>query len=217
MTAPGEVSARRAARLLRWYPAAWRARYGDEFAELLIAEFAEQPTSWRRAADVARGGLLARLARAGLAGYQPESPEQVRAGLATAACAMAASGALGVAIVGPPAEVTVTLTAYGRPEAWVAIGFGAVMLVVVLDFPAAGLFMIITWTMPEDALCVASPEYFPITVFIAAVTNRAEHDVDPLDRCPAHSFLVPDQNVTVPPGVLPLDLTVADSFTLAWT
>jgi len=98
VTTPHEVSARRAARLLRWYPATWRDRYGDEFAELLIAEFAEQPTSWRRAADVARGGLLARLARAGLAGYQPESPEQVRAGLATAACAMAASGALGVAM-----------------------------------------------------------------------------------------------------------------------
>jgi hypothetical protein len=98
VTAPREASARRAARLLRWYPAAWRARYGDEFAELLIAEFAEQPRSWRRAADIARGGLLARLTRAGLAGHQPPSPEQVRAGLATAACALAAFGALGVAM-----------------------------------------------------------------------------------------------------------------------
>src|SRR5262249_12297330 len=54
--APGserESTARRAARLLRWYPAAWQARYGDEFTELLIAEFAERPRSWRRAADVA--------------------------------------------------------------------------------------------------------------------------------------------------------------------
>ena len=98
MTAPREASARRAARLLRWYPAAWRARYGDEFAELLIAEFAEQPRSWRRAADIARGGLLARLTRAGLASHRPQSPEQVRAGLATAACALAAFGALGLAM-----------------------------------------------------------------------------------------------------------------------
>jgi len=57
---------RRAARLLRWYPPAWRARYGDEFTELLLAEFAERPRSWRRAGDVARGGLLARLTGAGL-------------------------------------------------------------------------------------------------------------------------------------------------------
>src|SRR6516165_848136 len=93
-----EVSDRRAARLLRWYPAAWRARYGDEFAELLVAEFAEQPRSWRRAADIARSGLLARLSRAGLAGHPPPSSERVRAGLATAACALAASGILGIAM-----------------------------------------------------------------------------------------------------------------------
>lgn len=98
MIGPQEESARRAARLLRWYPAAWRARYGDEFAELLLAEFAEQPRSWRRAADVARSGLLARLTRAGLAGSRPESAEQVRAGLATAACALAAFGAPGIAM-----------------------------------------------------------------------------------------------------------------------
>src|SRR5215472_16867885 len=37
MTADAGV---RASRLLLWYPPAWRARYGDEFAELLAAEFA---------------------------------------------------------------------------------------------------------------------------------------------------------------------------------
>jgi hypothetical protein len=98
MIASQEESARRAARLLRWYPAAWRARYGDEFAELLIAEFAEQPRSWRRAADVARSGLVARLTRAGLTGHPPESADQVRAGLATAACSLAAFGAPGIAM-----------------------------------------------------------------------------------------------------------------------
>src|ERR1019366_174127 len=51
--------------LLRWYPRNWRGRYGEEFTELLIGEFAEQPRSWRRAADVARGGLFARLTSAG--------------------------------------------------------------------------------------------------------------------------------------------------------
>jgi hypothetical protein len=91
-----DSAARRAARLLRWYPAAWRARYGDEFTELLIAEFAERPRSWRRAADVARGGALARLTRAGLCGSPPESAEQVRAGLATAACSAGAFLAIGI-------------------------------------------------------------------------------------------------------------------------
>jgi hypothetical protein len=89
---------RRAARLLRWYPRAWRARYGDEFTELLIAEFAERPRSWRRAADVARGGLLARLTGAGLTSHELTPPEQVRAGLATAVCSLAAFLAFGVAM-----------------------------------------------------------------------------------------------------------------------
>jgi hypothetical protein len=98
MTAPPDQPARRAARLLRWYPAAWRARYGEEFTELLLAEFAERPRSWRRAADVARGGLLARLACAGLTGHPLEPSQQARAGLATAACSLAAFLALGVAM-----------------------------------------------------------------------------------------------------------------------
>ena len=92
------AAARRAARLLRWYPASWRARYGEEFTELLLAEFAERPRSWRRAADVARGGAVARLTGAGLAGRLPEPSEQARAGLATAAWSLAAFLIVGVAM-----------------------------------------------------------------------------------------------------------------------
>ncbi len=90
---------RRAYWLLRWYPRNWRARYGQEFTELLIAEFAERPRSWRRAADVARGGLFARLTSAGLtsgglpgAGIpgDPHDPAAgQRASLATLACSVA--------------------------------------------------------------------------------------------------------------------------------
>ena len=98
MTAPPDPGARRAARLLRWYPAGWRARYGEEFTELLLAEFAEQPRSWRRAADVARSGLLARLTGAGLTSHPLEPSRQARAGLATAACSLAAFLAVGVAM-----------------------------------------------------------------------------------------------------------------------
>lgn len=59
----------RAAALLRWYPPRWRARYGEEFAELLIADIAERPRSAARTADVVRGGIVARLAGAGLCGF----------------------------------------------------------------------------------------------------------------------------------------------------
>lgn len=90
---------RRAARLLRWYPAAWRDRYAAEFAELLQAEFADRPRSWRRAADVARGGLLARLTYAGLTSHQREPASQIQASLATMGWALAAFLTLGGAML----------------------------------------------------------------------------------------------------------------------
>jgi hypothetical protein len=62
-------TARRAERLLRWYPRSWRDRYGAEFTELLVSDIAERPQSLRRSLDVARGGVRARLAGAGLAGF----------------------------------------------------------------------------------------------------------------------------------------------------
>jgi hypothetical protein len=89
------ADARRAAQLLRWYPRSWRARYGAEFAELLLAEFAEQPRNWRRGIDVASHGLLARLADAGLMSRE-QPPEQP---LATVGCALAAFGVLAVAML----------------------------------------------------------------------------------------------------------------------
>ncbi len=73
----------------RWYPASWRARYGAEFTELLVADLAERPRCWRRTADVAVSGTLARLSRAGLGGQRLAPAEQARASLAALGCALA--------------------------------------------------------------------------------------------------------------------------------
>lgn len=92
------AAARRAARLLRWYPPAWRTRYGDEFTLLLIADIAERPTSPARTTDVIRSGLLARLADAGLTGDALEPARQLRASLAIVAGALTAFLIAGVAL-----------------------------------------------------------------------------------------------------------------------
>jgi hypothetical protein len=89
----GRGAAERAGRLVRWYPRSWRAHYGEEFVALLVAEIEERPRAWRRTADVARGGVLARLSHAGLAGQLREPADQVRSSLAWLA------GALGVFLV----------------------------------------------------------------------------------------------------------------------
>lgn len=87
---PPDPLARQARRLLRCYPPGWRARYGEEFAELLLADLSEQPHSWRRTADVIHSGIAARLASAGLASHPLDPAAAARASLATAASALAA-------------------------------------------------------------------------------------------------------------------------------
>jgi hypothetical protein len=89
---------RRAERLVRLYPVPWRARFGDEFTQLLIDDISERPRSWRRTADVVRTGTLARLATVGLAGGNLDPEDQVRAGLAGLGCALAGFLVLGIAI-----------------------------------------------------------------------------------------------------------------------
>jgi hypothetical protein len=97
LSAP-DAAASRAARLLRWYPKAWRSRYGEEFTELLISDIGERPRSRSRTADVIRGGMVARLADAGLCGCAPEAAAQVRASLASLACCAAVFLGFGGAI-----------------------------------------------------------------------------------------------------------------------
>jgi hypothetical protein len=98
MTA-SDAAERRARRLVRCYPRAWRSRYEAEFTQLLIDDISERPHSLTRTADVLRSGLLVRLACAGLAGDALAEPEQqVRAGLRTLALAMSAFLAMGIAL-----------------------------------------------------------------------------------------------------------------------
>jgi hypothetical protein len=96
--APDPATARRARRLLRWYPGSWREHYGEEFAELLVADLAEQPRAWRRTANVARCGLAARLATAGLAGYPADPAAGARACLGTLTCSLAVFLTIGTAM-----------------------------------------------------------------------------------------------------------------------
>ena len=98
MSAPTRSAGRRAERLARCYPPAWRARYGDEFTLLLVDDICERPRSWRRTADVLRSGLLARLAYAGLAGRVLAGQEQLRASLTALGCVLAGFLVFGVSM-----------------------------------------------------------------------------------------------------------------------
>ena len=50
------ATTRHARRLLRWYPAAWRERYGDEFVDLMEQEVTDNPKSPGRTLNIAYKG-----------------------------------------------------------------------------------------------------------------------------------------------------------------
>ena len=93
-----ESTRHRAARLLLWYPGEWRARYGEEFIELLVAELDERPRSLRRSVDLARSGLTARVAAAGLGGQPLDTEGSGRRSLATLAAALSIFSVVAVAL-----------------------------------------------------------------------------------------------------------------------
>jgi len=88
----------RARRLLRWYPRAWRDRYGDEFCALLESELDEQRTSVRRSLDVAWSGVVARASTTGLVGLPGDPARQSRASLAWVVGGLAAFLSFGLAM-----------------------------------------------------------------------------------------------------------------------
>lgn len=67
-------------RLLRWYPRAWRERYGEELVLYMEDQFgAEKPPLGARL-SLAAGGIRERARRSGLAGDSAPPPDRVRAG-----------------------------------------------------------------------------------------------------------------------------------------
>jgi len=98
VTADRSAAERRARRLLRCYPPAWRARYGEEFTQLLVADISERPRSVLRTIDVLRTGLLSRLSYAGLTGDVLDPAQQIRTGVGMIGLAVVAFLIAGVAL-----------------------------------------------------------------------------------------------------------------------
>ncbi len=83
------MAARRAERLLRWYPEEWRERYGEEFADHLEQEFADRSVDFRRTLNIAYKGLVARVGDVGLSNKSVSAEGQTRAAVGTSFVLMA--------------------------------------------------------------------------------------------------------------------------------
>lgn len=68
------------ARLLRWYPAAWRERYGDEFVAFMNDDLEGRRPTWSYRRRVATAGLRERALDVGLVGRTVAPAERRRVG-----------------------------------------------------------------------------------------------------------------------------------------
>jgi hypothetical protein len=115
----------RCQRLLRWYPASWRARYGEEFAVLLAAELAENPRSWRRGFNVRWHGAKARLAGIGIVSGPLRDPEAARTVHAFAvACFLVAATFLWAQVVAGSSSAPTAHPPVAAMRVVIAVTFG---------------------------------------------------------------------------------------------
>jgi hypothetical protein len=150
MTEMQDMLARRAERLLRWYPSEWRARYGEEFVALLISDMAEQPRSLKRPVDVAVNGVVARLASAGLNQSNLEHSERTRRTLLAFACAAAVFVTFGL---GMWAQLTIGWQ-WSAPDTVATSAAMVVMSYSVLVLLSLGALAVVplAWTSARSAL-----------------------------------------------------------------
>lgn len=68
-------------RLLRWYPRAWRDRYGEEFVVYMQDSFGSEPPPLKARLSVVAGGIAERARCSGLTGDSVPPSDRVRAGM----------------------------------------------------------------------------------------------------------------------------------------
>jgi hypothetical protein len=148
MTAPDGPDRRHADGLVRWYPPAWRARYGDELAALVEDELAGKRPTLRVHASLARAGLSERIRASGLVGVSRPPTERVRAGGLLVLVAWATAAVAGSAFAkssehfaaADPGRLTVAQAAYAAVVVCAVVGAVVVAAAVGLALPALPAF-----------------------------------------------------------------------------
>ena len=136
--------------LLRTYPPAWRARYGEELAALMADTSEQGRVPWRTWVDVALGGARERLRAAGLAGDALPPAARSRAGSILVLCAWALFVVGGLAVqrvseqwqaATPAADRAVPAAAFTALTAAAAVGTALVVAGATYALPALRSFL----------------------------------------------------------------------------
>ena len=136
---------RRPDRLLRWYPPAWRARYGEELEELIAEATGGGRVPWRTRLDIARSGTRERLRASGLTGDGVPPDERSRAGSLLVLCAWMTFVVAGTTVqklsehwqdATPRSQQALPAAAFAALTGAAAIGSALVVLGIACAFPA---------------------------------------------------------------------------------
>ena len=116
------------AALLRWYPPAWRDRYGDELVALIEDQGGGRPPTFRVTLSLVGAGLRERAHQSGLVGRQGSPFERARTGSLVVLCAWTAFMVAGASFSKVSEHFAPALPAGGRAVAQgafdVVVGFG---------------------------------------------------------------------------------------------
>lgn len=132
-------------RLLRWYPAAWQARYGDEFLKLIEDTLQSGRPTARFRLSIALAGLRQRALTSGLFGDSGPPAETVRTGSIIIFCAWTAFVFAGASFSKlsqhfvptiPLASRALPVAAYDITAACGAVGAGLVVAAAIIALPS---------------------------------------------------------------------------------
>ncbi|MGC8499027.1 MAG: hypothetical protein ACP5OV_05980 [Acidimicrobiales bacterium] len=197
----GSATTRRAQGYLRWYPRAWRERYGEEFVAHLEIELLERPVSLARTADIVAHGFLARLS----------SQRGLRvAAWATTAVVLVAAVALGA----------IALTRYWAPVTLSSGYDGGVSGVGLLARPSQVNDMAINFsTRTRVAVRITSVAVLPLRGFLAPEVVGVEFAPHASELANARGWPVrlPQGSTVLAQGGAPLVQAIGATVTLART
>ena len=112
---PGAGGRRPTVGLLRWYPPAWRERYGEEFEALMHDSLGDRPPTTRFKASIVLGGLRERAHAWGLVGGGSSPADRARAGALLVLWAWAAVMVGGMSLAKGSEHFVGALPASARP------------------------------------------------------------------------------------------------------
>jgi hypothetical protein len=206
--------ARRARRLVRMYPPKWRARYGDEFVELLIDDLRERRHSLSLTANVVRGATVARLREAGVGDQPLVPPEQVDASITTLVWSLAACFLFGVAMW---SQVVVGWR--WEPPSGHAVAFAMVLMslaVAILGALAIAASVPIAWTLVRSVARGRQGLIAPALIWsvsAAAVLLGCRHFADGWPGTGGHSW---GHHALVPAGLASFGWAATRGITAYW-